>query len=143
VGSKALARTDVNKDLEAWSAIISALRMYATSLAPVPETEAQRRRAQRWANAIQYLRTLLGIFEWRYLLLPVGVREVSQPYEHGNRVVWVTTRQLHVFGVRIARWVVSQKVYTIAPEIPKVPLKRYRLRRRGVSRTHDLPSRPR
>lgn len=115
--------------------------MYASLSEPVPETEAQRRRAQRWANTIQYLRTLLGILEWRYLLLPVGVREVSQPYEHGNRVAWVTTRQLHVFGIRIARWVVGHKVFTVGPEIPKVPLKRFR--RRGRRRSHGLPSRPR
>jgi hypothetical protein len=113
------------------SVLMSAVQAYAALVARVPESEAQRRKEQRWANAWQHFRVLVSIFEWRYVLIPVGIRDVSQPYLYGDNEVWVNTRQLHVFGFRVARWYVGRKVYTEKISVrTSVPLKRYRLRRR-------------
>lgn len=98
------------------------------------DKRAEQRKAERWHNRLESLRTLLGIFEWRYLLLPVGIRELSQLYYEGEHAMRVRTRNLHVFGIRIARWVVGTSLHRLVPEPPPARLRLRPWRRKKVKK---------
>jgi hypothetical protein len=124
---------DYEHMVEVAAVVMSTLRTYATRLAPAQTREddlIDRKRAQRWLNAIEYLRTLLGLYEWRYALLPVGVCQRTQRYFGGNAVLYTTTKQLHVFGVRLARWIVKTEVHGLALPPPNARLRLRKRRRR-------------
>jgi hypothetical protein len=90
------------------------------------EQEKRRRRDQRWQNRIQHLRVLLGIFEWRYILLPIGVRRVVHVYSYNREHVYVYAWHVHIFGLRVFRWTNKQKVYREQATLPRVPFRKYR-----------------
>ncbi len=97
------------------------------------EKREEQRRAERLHNKVENTRTLLGIYEWRYALLPIGVLEKQAIFYEKDRAVRVTTRQLHVFGVRIARWVVKWSSHAFVPDPPKARLRlRPWRKKRGV-----------
>jgi hypothetical protein len=101
------------------------------------DMERARRKAQKWANGAQHLRVLLSVFQWRLVFVPFGIREVVDSYSYDDVVMIVTARQLHVFGVRVARWVkgVRYRREPLPKSTVEVPLKRSRLRRRRVKKS--------
>lgn len=116
-------------DYRAMMEIFAALNAYINPREP---TAAQLAREKRWWNTAESIRLLFGIFQWTYLLLPIGIREVRSRYDYGNVFMIVKAHQLHIFGVRIARWVVGAEYHqTQSLTQPRVPLRRHRARRRG------------
>jgi len=63
----------------------------------------EQRRLERLHTRIENLRTLFGIYEWRYAFLLVGVAVTYQHFYEGDYAIRLETRQLYVFGVRVAR----------------------------------------
>lgn len=116
-------------------AVMSALRTVADHAVSrvFPDPNLERDRAQRWHNRLQALQTLLSLYEWRYALLPVGIRESTQTFLRGNLMLQVTARQLHVFGIRLARWVVRTETHQLAGPTAAAPRVRLRPWRRRKS----------
>lgn len=118
-------------DTDAMLAVVGAMNVFAQRTADriIPpfgqNSDLDRERINRWSNRWQYFNILFDIYDWRYALLPIGVRESSHPIRYGSKILWVTARQLHVFGLRIARWVVQTQGTVVLPP-PKA-----RLRLRG------------
>lgn len=106
--------------------IIAAMRFAAALVNPAPDPRAKRieqHKAERWNNRFENARVLLGIFEWRYVLLPIGVRDLANRYYVGDHAVQVKTRNLYIFGVRIARWSTGAKMFHLVPEPPPARLR--------------------
>lgn len=91
--------------------------------------ERQRLKDQKWQNRAQHLRILFGIFEWRYILLPVGIKKVVHFYAFDREHLCVYAWHVHVFGIRLFRWVYDTEVYQEDVPLTKVPRQRYRKKR--------------
>lgn len=101
------------------------------------EEEREHQRWRRRINRFNYLKVLFGIFNWRYVLLPIGVMRITHRYFLPNRRQQdVVARCLYIFGIRVARWVVEVKGYREVVEPPKVLFRRHRRRKSGVGRTY-------
>lgn len=124
-------KTSRDMSLDASIAIIAAMhRLFSPKVTP-DEAKQERRRQQRWANAVNILCILFGFFEWQYFFLPIGIRRVVYRYGRGDLYLTVYAQQLHVFGFRIARWVTSSEVHhgkEIFIQEPVMP-RRNRMRR--------------
>lgn len=123
-------------DMDAMLAIVAAMRHAVDRWVGPNETEVKKaeHRAERFRNAIEHFKIFVGVLEWRYLFLPIGVQVVSNRFDHGGSCTIVTTRQLHVFGLRVARWVVDSKVYRLTlVNPPPSPIRRIRPWRRRQS----------
>lgn len=59
-------------------------------------------------NRAQSLRVLLGLFQWRYLLTPVGITSEEAFARHKGGFVVNHVKQLHIFGIRVARWCIGE-----------------------------------
>jgi hypothetical protein len=137
MGLKILSQSPAkNRDpaLDAMLMVVSAMRSYAGLLEPTEDERIkEQRRAERWHNRREALRTLLDIIEWRYLLLPVGICENRQMFYEGQYGVRVTTKSMHVFGIRVARWVVGTTLHQLVPDPPPARLRiRPWRRKRGL-----------
>lgn len=88
-----------------------------------PKPNLERDRVQRLANRWESLKTLFGLYEWRYALLPIGIRRCAQWCWHGNEATVVVTHQLHVFGIRVARWIVRVEKQRLVAPMPAARLK--------------------
>lgn len=65
------------------------------------------------SNLKGHLRILFGVFEWRYLLVPLGVVCRTATMQGEACTLMYDYREAFVFGVRVARWVVgTPKLYS-------------------------------
>lgn len=107
------------QDISSIAALKSMVDVYlALTFINVTDPQEQRRvelerqlKDDRVRNKCGNIRVLFGLFEWRYLLLPIGVRNSESWHWEGNRVRLNNHRQLHIFGFRVARWFVSSTTY--------------------------------
>jgi hypothetical protein len=97
------------------------------------EKREEQRRLERLHTRIENRRTLFGIYEWRYAFLPVGVAVAYQHFYEGDYAIRLETRQLYVFGVRVARWVAKTSLHALVKDPPKARLRlRTWRKKRGV-----------
>jgi hypothetical protein len=100
-------------DVDAMMMVASAMQVFARHAVDqvIPpfgqNSDLDRDRANRWSNRIEWVKILFGLYDWRYALLPIGIRESTHPLRHRQQICLVKARQLHIFGFRVARWVVS------------------------------------
>lgn len=52
-------------------------------------------------------RTVLGVYDWKYALVPVGVSLGETMAEMPDRILLYRWREVCIFGFRVARWVVD------------------------------------
>lgn len=68
-------------------------------------------------NRRERLRTFLGLYQWTYALLPLGIMRYKFWMMDGAHMLLVTVRTLHIFGFRVARWVVDTELHRkVQPE---------------------------
>lgn len=120
---------DSADDTAMWAAIevVAAVRHRFMPAELKEDVEAVLRRERKKQNFWTNTRRLLGVFEWRYLFLPIGIQMTSHRYFSGMFSVVVHGKQLHIFGVRVARWVTHAEYFRDSLKAT-VPIKRYKPR---------------
>jgi hypothetical protein len=72
----------------------------------------------RMINLWVFLGMLLGVYYLPYALVPVGIRRLPVWHRSDGGYHVHNVRQLHIFGVRAARWFVGEVVWV--PDEPKL-----------------------
>lgn len=123
-------------DISAMFGLMHTLLDYWRHSESRPALEKKRAAQQKQINLAGTLRTVLGIFNWQYILLPVGSRVVYRSVWTGDYINIVRARELYIFGVRIARWVVDDKLYYEPLNVPPVRRERIAERKRKRFRSY-------
>lgn len=123
-------RESADRSMQHMMDVVVAMRHHLIPLVLQEDVKNILDRQRKVNNFLNHMRRLFGVFEWRYLFLPIGIQQTSSRYYNGDLSVVVHARQLHIFGVRVARWVTNAEYFRDVIKGTTVQVKRSRMRRR-------------